>query len=95
MDGFQHKIHAYRTIRSNRKGYPDDIKKGLKERGDYKLRQEGHLQTCHPTANQMKVLFKEDKEKGQRKLTAVQLVLWNTIRHEGGSGSKRSVKKLL
>ena len=46
-DLLKRKIYACGTIHSNRKGYPDDIKiyikKGLKERGDYKLRQEGNL----------------------------------------------------
>ena len=46
-DLLKHNIYACGTIRCTRKGYPDDIKpylkKGLKERGDYKLRQEGNL----------------------------------------------------
>ena len=47
QDLLTRKIYACGTIRSNRKGYLDGIKiytkKGLKERGDYKLRQEGNL----------------------------------------------------
>jgi len=40
-------IYSCGTIRSNRKNIPDNLrpemKKGLKERGDYMIRQDGHL----------------------------------------------------
>ena len=40
-------IYSCGTIRSNRKNIPEDlkphIKKGLKERGDYNVRQDGNL----------------------------------------------------
>ena len=56
LDLFRNGLYGYGTLRTNRKGFPPQLKtiakKGLKERGDSKTCQMSNLTVCGKTRNQ-------------------------------------------